>query len=393
MKFTYIILLVLFISCKTETKEQSVPALPAQNATETKTEEQSAPAIAAQNAVEDVTQKAKDTSSNRVKSSIRPFETVYINKMYTDTITFSAYNYDYDDALLLGNKDGKEVALIHRIPYEDRILFTPGDTLVITWQMTQVENAGDPGFYRFEEVLETVDKIADAPKPQETLYQNLIKSAIHQLNFEKKDIKESLIAIKTKPNAPEETIIVLPEIADEGEEYFDLHSHILVVNTRSGEIKQRYYESAKTNSWVSDAIALTDISIDTGQYYLTDDVRAFGVRIHYLGSSRVNPFESEHLTLFVPYHFDLIPVLQRYEVLSNRGEWDGMCYGEFISSKTTLHLKKSKTQGYYDMENTTVLIESQNYEDKNGDCQSSEETSSYKSILKFNGSTYRPEKY
>nr|WP_323164008.1 hypothetical protein [Pseudomonas atacamensis] len=53
------------------------------------------------------------------------------------------------------------------------------------------------------------------------------------------------------------------------------------------------------SAFLSDAIALESLELDTARYKLTPDLRAFGVRAHFKGSSRVNPLDEILLSLYV----------------------------------------------------------------------------------------------
>lgn len=221
---------------------------------------------------------------------------------------------------------------------------------------------------------------------------NLIDVVLKNLNIKKENCKVDLIVLKKIPNSPEETIVVIPEIADEGEQYLELNSHILIANTKTGEITHKFFESSKTNQWVSDAIQLREITIDTAPYNVTDNKRAFGVRVRYVGSSQANPYENETISLFVKSKNELINILKPYETLGYGGEWDTDCAGEFTNSKSTLIISREKTNGYFDILVKSKITESIDFEDKNGDCDSKESTTRERTILIFDGQEYKPDR-
>ena len=92
-----------------------------------------------------------------------------------------------------------------------------------------------------------------------TMDELIIDTVISQLGFKKKNIKQNLICNKflKKDN---ETIFVLPEIVEEGEEYFTLNTHIIIYNndlqktiensTTGKEIRTFKYVYDNMNNWV-----------------------------------------------------------------------------------------------------------------------------------------------
>ncbi|MGA5586317.1 hypothetical protein ACPCHW_08590 [Pseudomonas siliginis] len=101
--------------------------------------------------------------------------------------------------------------------------------------------------------------------------------------------------------------------------------------------------------FLSDAIALENLELDTARYKLTPDLRAFGVRAHFKGSSRVNPLDETLLSLYVKEGDKLRPVLDRLVVYSFSGEWDGNCAGERSETVRTLEMGKTSSHGYADI--------------------------------------------
>lgn len=101
--------------------------------------------------------------------------------------------------------------------------------------------------------------------------------------------------------------------------------------------------------FLSDAIALESLELDTARYKLAPDVRAFGVRAHFKGSSRVNPLDETLLSLYVREGDKLRPVLDRLLVYSFSGEWDGNCAGERSETVRTLEMGKTSSHGYADI--------------------------------------------
>lgn len=217
----------------------------------------------------------------------------------------------------------------------------------------------------------------------------LINSVINQLNLDESKVKRSLIVSKTPPNNTNETIVVIPEIVDEGEHYFELNSHILIVNATTGKIINTYFESFKTNNWFSDAIVLTEIKIDTAPYTVSDENRAFGIRVYYIGSSRANPHNHETISLFIKSGNTLKKILDNYDVMNYGGEWDTDCYGEFIQEDKLLIISNKKTNGFFDILVKTKITETENFIDKNNNCDHTETVITVKTVLKFNNKEYK----
>jgi hypothetical protein len=219
---------------------------------------------------------------------------------------------------------------------------------------------------------------------------DIYNKILNQLNLKEDKIKESLVCYKQLPNNREETIYVIPEIATQEDDFmFSLNSYILITESNTGKIKHKYFESYKTNNWSSDAIKLNSITIDTAPYRLNKKSRAFGIRISYRGSSRVNPYGSESLSLFIKKGNTLKKVVNNLIVYEEIGEWDGMCAGEFNEEKSILIISKKKSNGFSNIilskKNTTRI----NKEEKNGDCSEKVSSTRNKKTLKYNGTCYK----
>ena len=238
--------------------------------------------------------------------------------------------------------------------------------------------------------INTLKIEADGTLKQLTIDDVFYELVIKTLNINSKKLIPSLQAFKILPNSPNQAVVVIPELVEGSEEehYFYLNTHIAIVNLETKQITHQYFESSKTNGWVSDAIVLTDIIIDTAPYDVTDKIRAFGIKTHFVGSSRANQYESETLSLFVKLEDKLQKVLDNYEVLNNVGEWDGFCFGKFIKEEKILIISRQKTNEYYDIIVKSKITETNNFEDENGACDYKETSSHQTSVLTFDGKTY-----
>tara|TARA_R110000765_G_scaffold366084_3_gene456217 strand:+ start:2509 stop:3768 length:1260 start_codon:yes stop_codon:yes gene_type:complete len=219
----------------------------------------------------------------------------------------------------------------------------------------------------------------------------LVEDVIQQLGLENANLNRALIIAKVNPSNTQETIMVIPEYAekDEEETYFELNSHIVLVNNLTCKITHKYYESSETNGWISDAIHLTEITIDTAPYIVAKDTRAFGVRVNYNGSSSANPYSNETISLFVKSGDALKNVLHNFEVMKYGGEWDTNCAGEFDEEKKVLIIAEKITNGFFDIIVKSTRMHSVNYITEYDDCESEKDVVNQKIHLKFDGETYK----
>lgn len=216
----------------------------------------------------------------------------------------------------------------------------------------------------------------------------LVQKVLDQLQLKEIQVKTDLIASKTIPNNTEETIVVIPEVYDESDHYFELNNHTVIVNNQTGEITHKYFEDSKTNLWVSDAIMLQEITIDTAPYNITNEKRAFGVRVKYIGSSRANPYTQETITLFIENGNELKKILSNFSTIDYTGEWDTDCIGEFLETNKVLIMSQDTTNKYYDILVNSKITTTINFKDENGNCDSKETVINKNSVLIFDQNAY-----
>ena len=229
---------------------------------------------------------------------------------------------------------------------------------------------------------------ADGKITIQTIDEVLINDVISQLGLKKQNIKQNLIAQKLINNS-NETIIVIPEIVEETQEYFSLNTHIVIYNNELQKITHKYFESHKTNDWVSDAIRLDGITIEKMNYRVKENTHAFGISVDYFGSSRVNPYHKHILSLFVKENEKLINILHNYIFEENLAEWNGACEGEFQDKKTKFIFTTDITNEYYDIIVKKTITKTINFETEIGDCDYNEEINRETSVLKFDGKQYK----
>ncbi|MGP6419230.1 hypothetical protein ACTZGP_10700 [Pseudomonas putida] len=105
----------------------------------------------------------------------------------------------------------------------------------------------------------------------------------------------------------------------------------------------------RPSAFQTDAFALESLELDTARYKLTSDIRAFGIRAIFKGSSRVNPLDETQLSLYVKEGGKLRPVLDRMLVYRFSGEWDGNCAGERATTVSTIEIGKTSSHGFADL--------------------------------------------
>ncbi|CAM1340123.1 PA3715 family protein [Tenacibaculum aestuarii] len=257
--------------------------------------------------------------------------------------------------------------------------------ITIDYQYTVNENDGDGPIYSIVKI-EPDGNFRDLGI-RDIYYELVIK----ELNLDESKLVPALQAFKILPNSPHEAVVVIPEIVEGSEEehYFALNAHVAFVNIENKQVLYHYFESAKTNGWISDAIMLKEIIIDTASYTITEKERAFGIKTHFVGSSRVNPYESDRLSLFIIENNSLQKVLHNFEVLYSGGEWDGSCKGQFFDKKKTLIISEEKTNKYFDIVVKNKITESIAFINVNGDCDNKNTVTTKTSVLKFDGKTYK----
>lgn len=175
---------------------------------------------------------------------------------------------------------------------------------------------------------------------------------------------QHLTACKHLPTDDSLAIVVFAYQAgeDEADGFSAYDVEILLTNRNNGAIKQRFF---KEKWWVSDAIKLNNVIIDTARYWVTPNERAFGIRTSYRGSSQVNPFNYSDLYLFTSQPKRLNLIANEIKIAQFSGEIDLSCRGTYLEKKSTLHILRSKTNGYFDLQIKT--LQQDTYFKNNGD--------------------------
>ncbi|MBN3581918.1 hypothetical protein JYB64_05925 [Algoriphagus aestuarii] len=215
----------------------------------------------------------------------------------------------------------------------------------------------------------------------------LIDNVLTELKLDWVQTKNSMIKTEVYTDNPNETFLIIPEIVDEGEQYFELNSHIVIADNRTGIITHQFFESNQTNQWVSDAIELREININTARNPLSERTNAYGIQVEYLGMSRVNPYSNQTLSLFIKSGDKLEKILSNYSIKDFGGEWDGDCNGEFFSEEKIVFLSPNKTNGYFDLLVNKKITKTNQFNDDE-ECQTENSYKIKNTILKFDGTKY-----
>ncbi|MCC2944865.1 hypothetical protein [Citrobacter portucalensis] len=160
---------------------------------------------------------------------------------------------------------------------------------------------------------------------------------------------------------------------------------LLVLDSTSLDVKQRLHLPERMND---DAIQITGLALDTARWKVTPDQTAFGLRVTRTGSSRVNPFSEDALSLFVIENNQLRVVLNGIVLENSTGEWDGNCVGTFHDIKRTLALAPDSHNGYFDIRVNEKNVESTAYTDANEQCASKDKPGKASWVLRYDGKQY-----
>ncbi|WP_312298048.1 hypothetical protein [Chryseobacterium sp.] len=213
-----------------------------------------------------------------------------------------------------------------------------------------------------------------------------LNEILKTLNLDKTKIKEELCTEKKMPNAEDSYIAVIPVVIMQDEEnYMFTVRNYIVITDHKGTVKNQYFDPAELTS---DAVMLRSMSIDTGLYNISNNIRAFGVKTDFVGSSRPNPYASGTISLYYPEGKSLKKVLDQYELDSTHGEWDTRCNGEFKDDHSYIMIDRSKTNNFTDLKIKTISVKTINKEVK-GECDNTETSKTFYRTLKFKNGKYR----
>ncbi|WP_299839112.1 hypothetical protein [uncultured Tenacibaculum sp.] len=217
-----------------------------------------------------------------------------------------------------------------------------------------------------------------------------LDKVLQQLNLKKEQCKTELITSKRLPYSKNETVVVIPEIIEDNGSEILFNSHILIIDSVSNQIKNKYFESSETNEWDSNAVILSYIEIDTAKYYITKNKRAFGIRLIFYTLSKMNPYSLETISLFVSKGNTLSKILNKYTAKEYVGEINMDCDYWSIKENKYFSISKNRSNNFFDIIVTNEISESESFQnEKNDECDEKVKKSIIRSILKFNGTEYK----
>ncbi|WP_378172003.1 hypothetical protein [Aquimarina sp. SS2-1] len=276
------------------------------------------------------------------------------------------------------------------------------DGITILADGTKVENAVESVSERVEDAVDRAEEPSTAKEEREEtetetdkytereafIPSPFIAKILEQLGVKPVQVYEEFVVQKVLPYDTASTVVVIPTIAslEYDGDVFTLNSYVLVVDSETVKIKQQFYES---ESWQSDAVRLAEVSVDTANYQVADDQRAFGITLYYIGASRPNPYSTKTLSLFIQEKDKLVRVLNAFETQSHWGEWDMQCTGEFINVDKVLIMAANQSEGFYDILVNVKTTTRETFEKGEDDCDEKETTQKSKQLLRYTKGVYQ----
>lgn len=188
------------------------------------------------------------------------------------------------------------------------------------------------------------------------------------------------------PAHPELTLAAVPLMSPEKTDYDHTGDlELLVLDSSTLDVKQRLHLPERMSD---DAFRITGISLDTARWKVAPNQTAFGLHVVREGSSRVNPFSEDALSLYVIENNQLRPLLKGILLEDNSGEWDGNCAGEFNGIKRTLAIDSASQNGYANIRVSEKRVASTTWLDANGECKTKDKPEKTSWTLRYDGKEY-----
>jgi len=187
-----------------------------------------------------------------------------------------------------------------------------------------------------------------------------------------------LIACKALPNQQDQTVVAFAR--ETGKHEYNLT--VLTVMNKTGKTIYQYIDEDPSFGASGDPIKIT---IDTGQYFVASNRRAFGIR----ATQSLNSWDSdEFLNLFLPEEDNLARILANLRISSStmRDCFDGH------EMKRSVSVSKDLSEGFYSLVVTTSEQVYKPVVHGNTACSSKETTRSYQTLLIFRNGSYRAPK-
>lgn len=179
------------------------------------------------------------------------------------------------------------------------------------------------------------------------------------------------------------TLIVIPEITEEGDDNIILSSNIILIDDKTGAVKARFIGE---KDWYIDAVSIDKIEIEPNFYQLNETTVAFGLKIFYSNQSRPNPYASTQLSLYALEGSNLNRVLKDFPIKTFNGETDTTCKGEFEEHSKKIQVLDTYSNEFADLK----FIDKIELSERNKDCEKiSIETRMESETLKYRNGEYK----
>ena len=216
-----------------------------------------------------------------------------------------------------------------------------------------------------------------------------MKSVIQLLNINLAQVDTELSIERPMRYIPEMMAFAIMEKENQLDsseyEHFSYRCHVVLYNASDKAITQTYVIE---NLW-SDAVRLSSLNFDFAPYLVKENMRAFGLRINYVGSSRPNPYGEEKITLFVIEKDKLVPILKDFTSYLYIGEWDTNCSGEFNEKRALFTIQTTQSMGFNTILVNYKHIKTVNTPAGNGDCNSKETLTKSSEVLAVKKGLYQ----
>lgn len=172
------------------------------------------------------------------------------------------------------------------------------------------------------------------------------------------------------------------------EDYQNYLWRVLLIDNSLGRVVSSYKDIIVDGG--DTKVDENNIVLDTARYYISDDVRALGVRLHVGDKPRCADFlVNDYLTLFVQDGEKLTPVLKNMPTYfwylaegDHCNDYEGVIKERTL--KTVLHLLNSKSNGFRDIRISNKIEEKTHYKYNDEKV----ETKSINKVIKYNGEQY-----
>lgn len=179
------------------------------------------------------------------------------------------------------------------------------------------------------------------------------------------------------------TIIVIPQIAEEGDGYIIFNSNIILLDDKTGEVKAHFRGK---KDWYMDAVSIDKMEIEPKLYQLNKTTVAFGLKLFYINRSGPNPYSSTQLSLFALEGNKLNRVLKDFPIRTFKGETDTTCKGELEEHSKIMQVLDTYSNEFFDLK----FFNSIEMSERNEDCQKLiRKTRKELEILKYENGEYK----